>query len=478
MKLEKIDLTALNKDYSIYIPSMQQGAAASLVMPAEDWQSAALPAGLEPRDFNFLREDNRFWSYKYALASAANFRGNTKNAIAHRDGKEHVLGDSGGFQVGTGAFTGADKWLGLPQQEVMERWRDSNMLDEITKWCELNCDYAMTLDIPLWVNRPSSKKNPNKSPFAGFSTEALLKLSVENLQYLTDKRGTWTNGRHSCKYLNVLQGESIEQEQLWFDAVKGFKLDGWSLAGQVGVDGGPYRIINRLLKLADAGLLGSGYDWVHLLKLGKLRWAPVVTALQYALRKKVNKKLTITYDSSSAYMSSGRFEGYYSSRELTGDISTWSHSANKFPSTWGYANSPNSMRMDRVKCRGAKKCVMCEQGKLHLPEPMTSPIASLMTVQDMFVRTQGLAQRRVGKLFEATLANNNVFVIVEGMIRANEAVFGEMPYAPQEIMDACGLIGEIVGKEDWAGRLSKHLPQLESAVGYKPKKQSDAPEVH
>ena len=470
MELEKIDLTARNKDYSIYIPSMQDGAAASVVMPADRWQKTALPAGLEPRDFNFLRDDNRFWSYKYALASAEKFRGNDKNAIGHRNGAEHVLGDSGGYQIGTGAFTGADRWQGLRQDEVIEHWRNSNMLEEITKWCEMRCDYAMTLDIPLWVNRDKSKKKKNKSPFAGLSTEALLKLSVENLQYLTDKRGAWTNGRYKCKYLNVLQGENIEEEKLWFDAVRRFKLDGWSLAGSVGVDGGPYRIINRLLIMADMGLLKSGYDWVHLLKLGKLRWAPVVTALQYALRKSVNKKLTISFDSSSAYMSGGRFEGYYSSRELTDNISTWSHSETKFPTTWGYGNSPNPMRLDRVKCSGMKKCVMCEQGKHHLQAPATSPILRLLTVQDLFVNKQALAQRRIGRLCEAALTNNNVFVIVEGMIRANEAVFGDKPHAPQLIMDACGLMGEIVGKENWAGRLAQHLPVLEKAVGYKPKR--------
>ena len=462
--MDKIDLTARNKDYSIYIPSVQIGSAANLAMKAEDWQAAPLPKGLEPRDFNFLRSDNRYWTYKYGLASAENFRGKKRNTVAHRNGSEFILGDSGGFQIGTGASPTVKKWIGLSEAAVAEKWRTSGMPSEITQWCELNCDYAMTIDIPLWVNREGNEGN---SPFAGCETDTLLKLSIENLQYLTDVRGRWTQDKHRCKYLNVLQGETIEEEEeLWFNAVKGFKLDGWSLAGKVGVNGGPYRILRRLLLLADAGLLGEGYDWVHLLMLGKLRWAPVVTAIQYALRKHCNEKFTISYDSSSAYMSAGKFEVYYSSRPLTDDIRTWSHKNDKCPTTWGYANSPNPMRLDRTACKGPKKCVRCANGEPHLKYPFSSPIAQQLTLQDLFVRTEGKAKRRVGKLFEEVAINNNVYVIVEGMIRANEAVFGDTPHAPQIIIDACGVVSDIIGKENWHDQLLKHLPILEQAVGH------------
>ena len=98
----------------------------------------------------------------------------------------------------------------------------------------------------------------------------------------------------------------------------------------------------------------------------------------------------------------------------------------------------------------------------------------------MFVKPTGHAARRVGKLFEESMINNNVYVIVEGMIRANEAVFGEKPYAPQIIIDSCGVVGDIVGKENWHDQLLKHLPVLEQAVGHRDKAgrgEEIAPEV-
>ena len=68
--MTSIDLTALNKDYSVYIPSMQIGSARNLMMSSSQWQKTGLPKGLEPADFNYLNPSNKHWHYKYALASA------------------------------------------------------------------------------------------------------------------------------------------------------------------------------------------------------------------------------------------------------------------------------------------------------------------------------------------------------------------------------------------------------------------------
>ena len=464
--MPSIDLTALNKDYSVYIPSMQIMSAKNQMLPASNWQKASLPAGLSPSDFNYLQPTNKFWHYRYALASAENFRGEVNNIVSARNGKEFILGDSGGYQIGTGAFKGAEKWRGKSEDEVSALWRSSDMREEIVRWCETNCDYAMTLDIPLWVNRSDTKERPNKSPFRNCSTSRIIELTVENLQYLCDVRGRWSGGSHDCKYLNVLQGDEPADEQLWFDAVKGFRLDGWALAGGVGVFGGPYRIINRLLLMADAGFLDKGYDWVHLLMLGKMPWAPVVTAIQRGLRRHVNEKITISYDSSSAYMSGGKFEQYYASTQPTKKPDTWSHKSTKFPSTWGFANSPNPMRLCETTCSGSSKCVLCQQGKNHLPYAMTSPIAQLLTVQDLVSKTNAHTRRRGGKLFDEVLVNNNVFENVMGMIKANEAVFGKTPKAPDVLLRACGAVEEIIGSEKWHSKLMGHKKLLEEAVGF------------
>lgn len=462
-----IDLTALNKDYSVYIPSMQFGSAHNLMMPAKKWQDKSLPKGLDPYDFNYLQPNNKHWHYKYALASAETFRGKERNAISARTGKEFILGDSGGYQIGTGSFKGVEHWRGLNEEEISAKWRGSNMREDIVRWCEINCDYAMTIDIPLWCCGEGTKESPNNSPFKSVSIERMIELSVENLQYLCDVRGRWSSGQHNCKYLNVLQGNDLAQEQLWFDAVKGFKLDGWSLAGSVGRMGGPYRVLNRLLKMADLGLLDKGYDWVHLLMLGELKWSPVITALQRSLRKKVNDKITISYDSSSPYMSAGRLMMFNASTHPDFDERNWSHKTGRFPSTWGYATSVNPMRLNNTMCKGKHKCVMCQKGQPHLPHALTSPIASQLNVQDLISDRRRYAQRRIGKFGEEVLINNNVFEIVYGMIKANDAVFGKIPNAPMVILEACGAVADIVGSENWHSKLLSYKDLLQNAVGYK-----------
>ena len=467
--MPSIDLTALNKDYSVYIPSMQIGSARNLMMPASKWQAIDLPNGLEPSDFNFLHSTNKHWHYKYALASAETFRGVNNNAVSARKGGEFILGDSGGFQIGKGSFKGAVKWRGKNEEEVSALWRGSDMREEIVRWCEKNCNYAMTIDIPLWCCDKGTKENPNNSPFKNVSIERMIELSVENLQYLCDVRGRWSSGEHICKYLNVLQGNDEAQEQLWFDAVKGFKLDGWSLAGGVGVMGGPYRVFNRLLTMADLGLLDKGFDWVHLLMLGELRWSPVITALQRALRKNVNETITISYDSSSPYIAAGKFESYYASTQPKRKLDTWAHKSTKFPSTWGYANSANPMHLNTTMCKGKHKCVKCQQGKPHLPLAMTSPIASQLTLQELISDTSKHSRRRVGKFCEELLINNNVFEIVYGMIKANDAVFGKTPNAPAVILEACDAVADIVGSEKWHSKLLQHQRLIEDAVGFKVK---------
>ena len=48
------------------------------------------------------------------------------------------------------------------------------------------------------------------------------------------------------------------------------------------VGGGPYRMLNRLMILRDDGFLVPGYDWLHVLGLSRLLWAPLVTAMSPA----------------------------------------------------------------------------------------------------------------------------------------------------------------------------------------------------
>ena len=292
-----VDLTVRAKKYSLYMPSMQISSAKSICMDADQWQAPRLPHNLEPSDFNYLDPSNRYWSYLYALASAENFKGTENNAITGRHAASFILGDSGGFQIGKGTGD-AGRWKGYGEQKVSTAFRQTTILRDVTDWCEIHCNYAMTLDLPLWVRRPKFKA----TPFHHCGVDTLLQLTLENLEYLQDRADK------RCRYLNVLQGDKPSEEEHWYRGVKRFKFDGWSFAGGVGVNGGPYRILRRLLIMRDQKRLDPGYDWLHLLGLSQYPWAPMMTAIQRGVRRFVkNEDFTISYDSSTPYRMASQY---------------------------------------------------------------------------------------------------------------------------------------------------------------------------
>lgn len=460
--MSAIDLGVRASDFSLYFPAMQISSAKSICKPSNKWQDALLPAGLRPKDFNYIDPNNRFWHYPYALASAEHFRGVKRNAVSQRAAGAFILGDSAGFQLGNGTFRKAGEWNGFSENEIVRAWSESSMRDEITAWCDSNCNLAMTIDLPLWARRAEHAGKP----FNQCSVQGLLSLTVENLEYLQHNRGHWGE----CKYLNVLQGDTPSEEELWYAAVKGYRFDGWSFAGGVGVNGGPYRVLNRLLTLRDEGLLNPGFDWLHLLMLSRFPWAPVVTAMQRGVRKSANPQFTISYDSSTPYKMAGTQEEFFEAVPFTADWATWSNHSHKFPTTYGDAIEPRRLSLNSTHCSGTL-CSTCAIGIPHLPAPLSSPIASLLHTGDLVSVTDKYAKRHGRTLFDQTLINHNTYTIVDGTIRANEAVFGTSPNAPSEIIEAVDLIeNQLFMVQNWSTLLAKHRDLLEAAVKFKPRR--------
>jgi len=112
--------------------------------------------------------------------------------------KNLIFGDSGGFQIATGAI----------------KWEES-LREKIFRWLEDNSNIAINLDIPP------------RATWAGRDEEA-LEISIENFKYF-EKHQTG-----KTKFLNVIQGNSLEQRQKWYEKVKGFNFQGWALGGTGG----------------------------------------------------------------------------------------------------------------------------------------------------------------------------------------------------------------------------------------------------
>ena len=157
-------------------------------------------------DLNFLNTKSNLWHCKYVLYSAGQFNNakiSAQDIVSTRNEDTVIIGDSGGYQIGTGKLPAIKGWIDFRNnpQAVYRKWmRERGIRDTVLRWLDRYCDYAMTLDMPLWVLHDRKSKT---SPFVNLSAQQLIELSVENLRYFADKRGAATGAR--AKYLNVLQ---------------------------------------------------------------------------------------------------------------------------------------------------------------------------------------------------------------------------------------------------------------------------------
>lgn len=444
---ESINLTAMAEPYSIYLPSVQPYSATRIVGEDHKLREGKLPCGLHAADLNFLDPDNRYWHYKWCLATAGHFKDERKeNAITNKHQKTCIVGDSGGFQIGKGTLDDIKTWKrhSNDPQRIMSLWRSSDVKNDIVRWLDANCDWAMTIDIPIWTIQERA------SPFRNLTTAQLTELSEENLRFISDKRGAFG----SCRYLNVLQGKSEEEEQHWFDAVSKYKFDGWSFAGHVGQVGGIYRVLRRLMLLRDKKMLDKGYDWLHILRLSRMRWTPIMTAIQQQIRKTINPNFTISYDSSSPYQVGGVASKFATMNSFGKNLNKdWSIPIKRFPTGYDAANALNAMRLDRTH-------------EHFLTHPMESPIARLLTIQQMNVKTGDMDIKTTDTFADEVLLNHNLYIFCLANIKANEAVF-KTQTAPDEIMEAVGAIEEIFTATSWKRALNKHRELLARVVGDK-----------
>ena len=171
-----------------------------------------------------------------------------------------VMGDSGGYQIASGAM----KW-------------DIKHRDRIFKWLEENADVAMNLDIP-----PRLK-------YQGKYREC-LDISIDNFKYF-DKH---QDG--STKFLNVVQGDDDVTYQNWYDQVKDFEFSGWGVGG---AGGSMYRFMSGVLALINGKEhLKPNNEYFHILGTSKIRDFLMLIQLQKSLEE-VGSKVTVTTDSSS-----------------------------------------------------------------------------------------------------------------------------------------------------------------------------------
>lgn len=246
--------TNLNEPKNLcYFPSLSSGAYASPL--TKDLQVAP---GVPYRFW-----DNRVpeeWRYKFFLMTAGHLY--KKYDIRKTWGLEDTLvfGDSGGFQIATGAL----KW-------------DLALRDQIFEWLEHNSDIACNIDIPPRVM------------YEGHFQDA-LNMSIDNFKYFESKQTGKT------KFLNVVQGSNPSEFTQWYNTVKDMQFQGWCI-------GSSRRLVDFMYILA-VMLKEKEFDkpyntWVHLLGISKVSDFFILAKMQQLLNKLTDNRITVSTDSSS-----------------------------------------------------------------------------------------------------------------------------------------------------------------------------------
>lgn len=254
---------------AIYVPSVTPGFAQAVY--AQAWKRP-LPNGVQANDLNFLDHSNNLFRISHVMSSAGRaFKQNSPCIITQRDRtRTKLICDSGGYQIAGGSLR-IDS-----QADILK----------ILQWQELHADVAMTLDVPTGP----LLDNP-KYDFKSFAD--CLNTTLQYLDFYQQYRKN-----EQVIFLNVLQGNTPEQCDVWYDAVKDYPFEGWAIAG-------PRRhrffeLCRRLLIMIDEGQLQSK-KWIHVLGTCEMFVVVLLTALQRAINMHVNADLRISYDTSSPF---------------------------------------------------------------------------------------------------------------------------------------------------------------------------------
>ena len=434
-----IDLSPRWDEFAVYLPAIQEWYSKNVHSDSKRDKSRPFPDGIKLTDLDYLNPKSKLWHYKYGLYSAGQFKKHVpiECSVALRDrsldangvSKTIILGDSGGYQIGIGTFSGTEHLKEIKDPLLMcEAWRDcGDVRDRVVDWLCATSDYAMTIDMPLWV----LVSDKSTSPFKICSREQLTQLTVENLEHIKQ------NKHGKTKWLNVLQGTTQDDIQYWWSRVKKYKFDGWALAGNVGWRGGLDFVMYNILLMRDEGAFEDGQDWMHVLGVSQPTWAVMLTAIQYSLREKCNPKLRISYDSASPFQTVGRIRKLVRYPKFTKDFRTWVMTAQPNPFSSTYADGGKSFHF-----------------------PFSSPIGDRLLLEHLNVRSGEFQSRPNDSITDLLLMNHTLYVYVRAFLEANEMVFMRpseaSQYVPQEMLDAVDIIHELILSENWMKKYQKH----------------------
>ena len=434
MSSSPVDLTPRWANYAAYLPAINSSFARAVNAKG----AGGLPAPYKIADLNFLNPRSKLWFYGDALYSAGQF-GNAKyvaDAVTARDRKRTmILGDSGGFQIGSGTLAGLKKVKAAKTPDaVIEAWRGAyKTRDWIVQWLEHNADVAMTIDLPLWCI------NAKKSPFRICTPDQLTKLTVENLKFIQNEK------QGHCKWLNVLQGFDDATIKTWWDAVKKYRFDGWALGGIMGRLGDVSALMQQVLIMREENALDAGLDWIHVLGVAQTRWAVVLTAVQQNIRRTTNPKLRITYDSASAFQAAGITQNIVLYPRYTNEEASWAFKNARVPLGFAYA-----------------------AGKAQRNFPFHSPVGDVFDLSMFNVNDDAFSRSHFDALSYVLLQNHNAWIYLRALQEANDIASLEIDnkreLMPKSLIDGLAAIDAVFNAKNWRAALKANTEVLNATV--------------
>lgn len=349
------------KDQAIYVPALQPGFA--MGVHKGQWKRS-LPSGVNPSDLNILDPDNRSLLHlSHVLVSAGHSMKNTQPCIVStRDrSKTIVIADSGGYQVASGNL-------------VIRN--DQDRLD-ILRWMEGIADLGMTLDVP------TGPLISNPQGYAYKSFTHCLKDTLIHLDFFQKNR---VPGK--IRLLNVIQGNTVQETDDWYDAVKNYPFEGWAIAGRTRNDF--MALCRRVLILANDKKL-DGNSWIHVLGTSSMEAAVLLTALQRAINRHINPNVRISYDTSTPFRMV-KFGQCYTLPKFA--VSEVTMSSAKLPGDPALIGSP-------------------------LRWPWPSPIGDRMTMADVLVAAQNGSGAVADALGNTLINHHNIGALCWGIAAAN-----------------------------------------------------------
>jgi len=370
------NITEAYKNYAVYLPSLQEPYANTAHSDGFKNKRSTRPLNLNAELLDFLDSNCKLWTHNCTLYSCGQYSGSTithRNMIAERKrGDNIVVGDSGGYQLGTNALRRKEtksffsKYKDKPSL-FAKRWNQSGEVERVVHFLNAYCDYSMTLDMVMWGTdeaKPTQKmKDENKSPLKNLSVQQCIDLTIENLKYIDSQRDV--GNEHKTKWLNVTQCignvQGVDSGSVWYDAVKDFEFEGWAFGG------GTAFHFHQLLRWVRKILNDKKFDnreWIHILMKSPPSSSILYTVVKHTINELANTDIQLTYDSSSHSQIVGKNRALFTYDTLTSDINTWTMSKEEV--------LPTKAMLDRTQIKQL---------------PNWHPLSKFITYNDLVERT-------------------------------------------------------------------------------------------